>query len=248
MADLLLPHNSALLHLDCPTCEKPFTRFRSQAKSKTLYCSVACRYAHGRATVCCMWPGCKTQVPCRSYERNMRGRLVRVYKLRFIQRADYRKSVLCPHHEERAAVYLGRDGDFRLTNGRHKLLSDPDYEFDARGVSGKLIRGVLFERANMRCEACGLGLVWDAPPKTWEVDHRIPVFRGGRSKLSNLNVLCAACHKAKTSIEKTEVTKARWNGRTRGTRFMTHYEKDRLIDDLRGKLKELQNAKDLRFN
>lgn len=38
----------------------------------------------------------------------------------------------------------------------------------------------------------------------WEVDHRIPIFRGGQGiGLDNVQVVCTACHRNKTAMEKS---------------------------------------------
>jgi 5-methylcytosine-specific restriction endonuclease McrA len=71
------------------------------------------------------------------------------------------------------------------------------------------LRYDVFARANFRCEACG------ASPKDkdnevevrLEVDHIIPVSKGGSSAFNNLQALCRACNLGKaakyTKIRKT---------------------------------------------
>ena len=41
-------------------------------------------------------------------------------------------------------------------------------------------------------------------PAAWEVDHIIPVSRGGTNELSNLNAYCPSCHSGKTWLEGIE--------------------------------------------
>jgi 5-methylcytosine-specific restriction endonuclease McrA len=137
------------------------------------------------------------------------------------------------------AEYLGPSS--RFTGGRSQMLADPEKEYDHRALCSRFTRMILFERAGRRCETCTRPLDWLAPFKTWEIDHRIPVFRGGKTKLSNLQILCADCHGAKSSLEKSEVAKARWHSeRVKGTRWITHHEKDQLIADLRQQIASLE--------
>lgn len=100
---------------------------------------------------------------------------------------------------------------------------------------------IIFERAHRRCECCETPLDWSAPRGVWEMDHRTPIFRGGKTSLSNMQILCAKCHGAKSAAEKSEVATERWHSeRVRGTRWMTHYEKDQLIADLRQEIADLK--------
>jgi 5-methylcytosine-specific restriction endonuclease McrA len=65
------------------------------------------------------------------------------------------------------------------------------------------LRYDVFARANFRCEACG------ASPKDkdkdkdeevrLEVDHIIPVSKGGSSAFNNLQALCRACNLGKAA-------------------------------------------------
>ena len=59
-------------------------------------------------------------------------------------------------------------------------------------------RKVALERAAYRCESCG------RPGGPHEVDHRVPLSRGGLPyDLGNLQVLCRRpCHEAKTAGER----------------------------------------------
>ncbi|AXI88148.1 HNH endonuclease [Streptomyces sp. ETH9427] len=40
------------------------------------------------------------------------------------------------------------------------------------------------------------------PAASLEVDHLVPLFRGGLDVLSNVQLLCKACHKAKTNNDR----------------------------------------------
>ena len=57
---------------------------------------------------------------------------------------------------------------------------------------------VCAEKHGWRC-ACGCNKPLDA---SFEVDHIVPLSRGGTNHMSNLQPLRASCHKLKTSIER----------------------------------------------
>lgn len=46
------------------------------------------------------------------------------------------------------------------------------------------------------------------PTSNLEVDHRVPLWRGGTNDTDNLWLLCRGCHKRKTSREQSERLKA----------------------------------------
>lgn len=56
-----------------------------------------------------------------------------------------------------------------------------------------------FERARGRCEACGVHV----ETGEWECDHLIPLRQGGTHDITNLRVLCIACHRAKTAEDRS---------------------------------------------
>ncbi len=48
-------------------------------------------------------------------------------------------------------------------------------------------------RAGFRCQACGV----TAKEARLEIDHKIPIAKGGLSTLRNLQVLCRSCNRGK---------------------------------------------------
>lgn len=56
------------------------------------------------------------------------------------------------------------------------------------------IRHQVFQRDNYRCCECGARLEDGA---TLEIDHIVPVSRGGTNDISNLQTLCKACNRGK---------------------------------------------------
>jgi len=97
---------------------------------------------------------------------------------------------------------------------------------------------LVFERGNCMCQSCLSPLDWNAPPKVWQVDHVIPMYRGGKTKISNLQVLCEACHNIKSAPEKSDASRRR-HALTKVDRWLTHHQKDVLIERLRGRLVSL---------
>jgi len=55
------------------------------------------------------------------------------------------------------------------------------------------LRYDVLARANFRCEACGR----TASEVILEIDHVIPVAKGGKSILKNLQALCKTCNQGK---------------------------------------------------
>jgi 5-methylcytosine-specific restriction endonuclease McrA len=64
-----------------------------------------------------------------------------------------------------------------------------------RKFTGKERRAV-HEAFEGRCDDCGanVGL-------SFEIDHRVPLFRGGKHEFANWQLLCKPCHAAKTGGE-----------------------------------------------
>lgn len=68
------------------------------------------------------------------------------------------------------------------------------------------VRRQAIERADGKCEnkACGAAL----KPGEAEVDHILPCEMGGEPILSNAQVLCRTCHKAKTAKDVRSIRKS----------------------------------------
>ena len=54
------------------------------------------------------------------------------------------------------------------------------------------------KRDNYTCQKCGVS-VKDEPTLLLEVDHIIPISKGGKSIPSNLQVLCSKCNGKKSN-------------------------------------------------
>lgn len=219
----------------CHQCGRMVTRRRSQTK-KSTFCSKECTNAFGLHRVKCCWPECKETMACRTILQSKRGRQYLVHRTLLTRKGDYARNTLCERHIGVLQKYLGVTT--RLTPRRTKILSDPDAEYSSRGASGKFLRAFLFDRSGSRCQKCEIPLEFSAPPKTWQIDHIVPIMRGGRTKLANLQVLCASCHDEKSVGEKSEAGRNRHSA-TKAHRWLTHHQKDILIDRLRARLSAL---------
>lgn len=65
-----------------------------------------------------------------------------------------------------------------------------------RGRKWMRIREQVLQRCNHLCEQC-LKDGRDTPAR--EVDHIVPLHKGGTDALDNLSALCIPCHEAKTA-------------------------------------------------
>lgn len=229
---------SVKVALTCPVCFVEFFRYPSQMDGRTPFCSPSCRNKSGLCKVGCVWPGCHETMDCRLYTKTDRnGKTHTVYKTSLTKTGSYSRSVLCEGHLRKLKSYLGENT--RLLNGRLQIFYDPYYEYGHRASSSKMFRAIVFDRAEQRCQGCGVTQDFNAPPKTWEIDHIVPVFRGGSTSLMNSQILCKACHDIKSSPEKSEASLTR-QGATRLGRWMTHREKDIVIASLREELAVLR--------
>jgi len=69
----------------------------------------------------------------------------------------------------------------------------------------------IFEKSFGNCAYCDKQLAWtnygrDGYRGAWEVDHRIPLSRGGTDHLNNLSAACVDCNRAKGDMTAREFT------------------------------------------
>ena len=90
----------------------------------------------------------------------------------------------------------------------HEMLFNPNAKSTRISISAEEKRIVL-QRQHQRCNFCGsiLRQSTDIPPHTYakdrvslEIDHRIPVDRGGSSTIDNYQALCHYCNKCKRQM------------------------------------------------
>jgi len=71
--------------------------------------------------------------------------------------------------------------------------------------------GEIFERSGGECAYCEKQLAWANYGRVgsrgaWQVDHRVPVSRGGSDHLNNLSAACVDCNLAKGDLTAREFT------------------------------------------
>ena len=69
-----------------------------------------------------------------------------------------------------------------------------------------LVKANLIRKAGQKCEGCGYRFTGHPhqlarDEGAIELDHKVPLDRGGTNARQNLQVLCLPCHDGKTSIE-----------------------------------------------
>ena len=60
------------------------------------------------------------------------------------------------------------------------------------------LREACFTRDNFTCRACGHH---DTAGASLQGDHIVPVTKGGKNELSNLQTLCSVCNNVKQAVE-----------------------------------------------
>ena len=84
-----------------------------------------------------------------------------------------------------------------LTSGRGPASTkEKEKEKEKRNVTGLMKKKVAADQA-WKCGNCKATL--DA---TYEVDHKIALYKGGSNEMSNLVALCPQCHRTKTVDER----------------------------------------------
>ena len=84
---------------------------------------------------------------------------------------------------------------FEQNNNKNTLKSNMVY-FQKRNVSA-LTKKVIASNQQWKCAVCN-GIM----DYTYEIDHYIPLFKGGTNDITNLMALCRNCHGKKTILEK----------------------------------------------
>lgn len=81
-------------------------------------------------------------------------------------------------------IFVNKKEQFDETNKR-KLFS----EFEKQSIASMY---------DYKCNTCRTGLV----ERDFQIDHKIPISRGGKNSVENLQPLCLNCHKRKSASEK----------------------------------------------
>lgn len=86
---------------------------------------------------------------------------------------------------------LRRIGDARLVSSREETRAKA-----TRTPIGKKLRVLIIERDGFKCRYCGK----TARETKLEVDHIMPVAKGGKTSLDNLETLCIDCNRGKSDL------------------------------------------------
>ena len=100
-------------------------------------------------------------------------------------------------------------GDPTKPKYNHELLKIMEGQFytlpknvkkskNSRSVSG-VVKKIVASNQQWKCGDCGITLDY-----SYEVDHKIPLFKGGSNHQDNLVALCRNCHGRKTILEKID--------------------------------------------
>jgi hypothetical protein len=81
-----------------------------------------------------------------------------------------------------------------LKNGNEKKC-----KIHKRNVSS-LTKKMVASNQQWKCGSCSQTLDY-----TYEIDHHIPLFKGGSNEVSNLIALCRNCHGKKTLLENNNI-------------------------------------------
>ena len=73
----------------------------------------------------------------------------------------------------------------------------------------KSVRFEVFKRDSFKCQYCGKS----APDVVLEVDHIIPVSKGGKTVMSNLQTLCERCNIGKSNKTENDDIFKKWDKR-----------------------------------
>lgn len=177
----------------------------------------------------CPWTGCENTM--------------RVYRSQIawsVDRSRGRVAIFCPSHRATVKELLGPTARM---NGFGRIFATPDRIYATRNAQPLALRVVVFERFRRGCAQCGERLVFAEQGKAWQIDHVVPVFRGGLTTMSNLAPLCSRCHKEKSREEIREVRRIMPNVSRRF--WETHAEKDRQIAALRKEITGLRQQSQL---
>lgn len=80
---------------------------------------------------------------------------------------------------------------------RTATVTSPSKATSRRKGIGKRLRYLILERDHFRCKLCGK----TAKQTKLEIDHIIPVAKGGGDSLTNLQTLCIDCNRGKSDLK-----------------------------------------------
>ena len=121
------------------------------------------------------------------------------YKLQYIDDDSYNKildllSVMRKSNEITSEDYRLTKGIYKHFNSNFYKIKNLEFEEPRRVaqkfIGRKKIRNFIFNRDKNKCLKCGCN-------KRLQIDHIIPIYKGGENKISNLQTLCGRCNSIK---------------------------------------------------
>lgn len=97
-------------------------------------------------------------------------------------------------------VYLSKEELINIFNGleenNYELTTKESHTKKQRNLMTTELRTQILERDNYTCQKCG-NSIYKEPNLLLEIDHIIPVAKGGKTCPSNLQTLCWKCNRTK---------------------------------------------------
>ena len=133
--------------------------------------------------------------------KNMPGKVLRQKKYQIVKYEDENFILNSPDFSEQQRTKLIELCDEKIKEYEEKYGKKiwKHRARDSRMVPGSL-RYQILTRAKHRCELCGIS----ADEKALDVDHIIPVNKGGPTVIENLQALCYTCNSQKRDLDDTD--------------------------------------------
>ena len=94
-------------------------------------------------------------------------------------------------------IYKNTLLDLILTQKQNSNNQLPKMLFIQKRNVSQLTKKIIASNQKWKCAVCN-----NIMDYTYEIDHRIPLFKGGTNDINNLMALCRNCHGKKTILEK----------------------------------------------
>ena len=91
----------------------------------------------------------------------------------------------------------------RLINILQSELTIKAFSKEQRALMTSKLRQTIKERDNYTCKKCG-NSIYNEPNLLLEIDHIVPVSKGGKTQENNLQVLCWKCNREKSNKIKNQ--------------------------------------------
>ena len=160
------------------------------------------RREQGRVPIPCVWPECTGHAMAREIPPS-KNRNYTSYRVEAGHLAGIVRYPICELHRE---IIYAAFGERAKLNGIKAIINGQNEEESSR-VGGPLARLVIFNKTKGCCAHCNTAMKFT---ERWHADHRVPLFKGGLTKFSNMQPLCVSCHREKSREEKREANLLRY--------------------------------------